>query len=108
MITKPDDYARLHYYPRSYNKVAHFSPKSSWVEIPDPSKMDEAMFTSAIEEVRKWGCEFVFMKDYVKSHKNFGGQFMKEAVSSLEGKGQELVKLKAENFNQGVVYKEWI
>jgi len=58
--------------------------------------------------VRSWGCDYVFMKDFVKSDKNYGGGFMKEPVGTLESRGQELVKLKGERFMGGVVYKEWV
>ena len=68
------------------------------------------MFEKAIAEVQSWGCEFVVMKDYVKSLKSYGGfgMFMKQPVDELQGCAQKFIELRKKAFVQGIVYKEYI
>eukprot|EP00656_Telonema_subtile_P016227 TRINITY_DN1855_c0_g1_i2.p1 TRINITY_DN1855_c0_g1~~TRINITY_DN1855_c0_g1_i2.p1 ORF type:complete len:172 (+),score=29.49 TRINITY_DN1855_c0_g1_i2:77-592(+) len=57
LLTPPDLYEHVHYYPNAYPSLESFSPRATWAAVPDPSTMCEELFAKAVAEVRSWGCE---------------------------------------------------
>merc|ERR1712113_1158052 len=85
MVVSPDEYERAHYYPSTYPFLASISPRAAWTPV-DQSALNDPywpqLFASLVVEVENWGCQYVLMKDYVKSAKEAGQTYMKIPVSS--------------------------
>jgi len=111
LVTPPDAYERVLYYPLAYGALAPLSPPATWVPVPrhqPGSIVPRSVFVGAAREAASWpGCEFVMLKDYIKAAKE-QGRFFKVPVEEAAELASELVHARGARFERGVVFKQWV
>lgn len=112
LVTTPQQYESVHYYPNAYPHLAAVSPRAVWVPVPDPDHVQLSSFDAAVAKVTSWkqqGCSHVVLKDYVKSAKFSRPDLLHVAVDRhLARAAAALVRARGMAFNRGVVFKERI
>ena len=90
LVTPPAAYERALYYPLAYDALAPLSPPATWVPVPQyqpGSTVPRSVFVGAAEEAASWpGCQYVMLKDYIKSVKE-QGRFFKVPVEEAAEAG---------------------
>ena len=111
LVTPPAAYERALYYPLAYTALAPLSPPATWVPVPryqPGSIVPRSIFVDAAKEAASWpGCEFVMLKDYIKSVKE-QARFFKVPVEEAAEAACELVHARGLRFERGVVFKQWV
>jgi len=108
LVITPDEYERAHYFPNAYGALSPFSPRATWVAV-DIAALTSDVFDEAFAEIRSWGCQYVMLKDFVKSAKANSERFSKVGIDeNLADVAIDLVHIRGRRFNRGVVFKEWV
>lgn len=102
LINTPEQYLNCHYYPKVYDKIKDFAPKSLW--FTDLSDLSINIHRESLNSD-------LIIKDYVKSEKGVDDIFLLE--NKLDSKEFcELVRkfkeFRGKHFNEGIVFKEFL
>lgn len=108
LINNPTEYKNCHYFPESYDLIKDYTPKSLWYQLIDKTPEYNKIFN----DLKIFNNQPLIIKDYVKSqkHKWFDACFIKSANDENEIKRvtDNFIDLQDNNFEQGIVYREFI
>jgi hypothetical protein len=104
LLVSPEEYNNTHYYPNSYNllKDTNLFARSMCYE------KSEIKIENIIEEIKKWNCDKIMMKDFVKSIKN-NNKYQNINISEFdETYIDDFIEERGRKFNKGIVIKEFV
>ena len=98
LLIKPEQYSHAHFFPETYELLQALSPRAVWLKTDGRPES----FAEVVEVVKAWGCDYVVLKDYVKSAKAHGERFMQVPVDGdLCEMASEFVAARGSKFNEG-------
>lgn len=104
LINNPTEYENCHYLPKSYDKIASQTPKSSWTK--DLSE------TNILSLSNEFGNKPIIIKDFVKSEKHNWNDACFIPNASDKNKVKQIVnrflELRGEYLNEGIVFREFV
>jgi hypothetical protein len=107
LINSPAEYKHCHYLPESYSLIENHTPAT--VFIKQNSNFDYAEIMKRLEI---FGDKPLILKDYVKSRKHEWNEacFIPSASSreAVERVVKRFVELQGDDFNEGLVFREFI
>lgn len=106
LINSPEEYEFCHYFPQSYKLIKTMTPKSIWFSLEQINDETLRVIPNIFKD------KPVIIKDYVKSRKHDWKTacFVPNAsdMNQLKTTIQNLIKWQGEEFNKGIVIREFV
>lgn len=110
LINNPVAYQHCHYLPEWYPALAAYTPKSVW--LPIDKDAPQLPFDAIHQRLQSFGAAPIIVKDFVKSRKHEWAEacFIPSAADreAVERTVRRFMELQGDNFNAGLVFREFI
>lgn len=107
LINSPSEYKHCHYLPESYSLIENHTPATVFVKQDSDFNFDEI-----VEQLEVFGDKPLILKDFVKSRKHEWSEacFIPTASNreAVERVVKKFFELQGDDFNEGLVFREFI
>jgi hypothetical protein len=107
LINNPTEYQNCHYLPDSLKFIENYTPKTIFQKIENKDSIKKLL-----ENVKIFNGKAVIVKDYVKSEKHYWNTacYVENSnnIDKLIKTINNLIELRDNNFNEGIVIREYV
>ncbi|MEO0338928.1 MAG: ATP-grasp domain-containing protein, partial [Bacteroidota bacterium] len=107
LINDPEEYRHCHYLPESYELIKEYTAKSKYKAIEGKFRIEDFE-----EELSSFGKSPIIVKDYVKSQKHYWDEACYIPNPTIRSNANAIIskfiELQGEDFNEGLVFREFI